>query len=110
MKPKPYVLMLAKSDPRANISASQLKEVKRILGDDAWPLMASKGAAAMLFIGSDMAKSVADKVKSVVGDQTQILVMELGRDKALWGFPEHLKYLDRLEWYRSGESAAGGKN
>ncbi len=98
MKLKAYALMLARPGPKASISEAELKEVRRILGNDVCPLMASKGAAVIAFISTDAANITIERVKAAVGGQTQISVLELGLDQAQWGLPHHNNWLAHLRW------------
>ena len=98
MKPTAYALMLARPEAKNPLSESELKEVRRILGDDVCPLMASKDAAVIAFISSDAANITIERVKAAVGGQTLISVLELGLDQAQWGLPHHNKWLTHLKW------------
>ena len=103
MKPSGYILLInsANSVP---LSPHHLQEIKRVLGQQTTPLMAWRGGAAIGVSGSESANAIAERIKMILGEKYQILVLQLGRDHSLWGSEAHHKFLSHLEWLLGGES------
>jgi hypothetical protein len=98
MKHTAYLLLLDASTDRKKLSESTLREVKRILGPDVCPLLASGNAVAIGFIATEAAQKTGERVRQIVGPRVRISVLELGLDQAQWGLQHHNEWLEKLRW------------
>ena len=101
MKLKAYMLLLSTMVAKVELTADALKEARRVLGPQTSPMMAWEKGAAIGFISADTARQTTDKIKSALGEQMQILVVELGSDQYQWGLPYHHDWLAKLSWSRA---------
>jgi hypothetical protein len=103
MKPSGYILLINSADS-GQLSYHHLQEIKSVLGPQTTPLMAWRTGAAIAYSGSESARAINERIKMILGDKYQILVLQLGRDNSLWGSEAHQKFLAHLVWLLGEES------
>jgi hypothetical protein len=103
MKPSGYILLINSAD-RVPLSPHHLQEIKHVLGPQTTPLMAWGTGAAIGFSESESAKAVMERIKMILGDKYQILILQLGMDHSQWGSRAHQEFLAHLRWLLGGES------
>jgi hypothetical protein len=103
MKLSGYILLINSAE-RTPLSPHYLQEIKRVLGPQTTPLMGWGTGAAIGFSGSESAKAIIERIKMILGEKYQILVLQLGRDHSQWGSEAHHKFLAHLGWLLGDES------
>ena len=97
--------MLESIGAKNKLSEATLREVRRILGPDVCPFLASGNAVVIGFIAAETAMDTGKRIREVVGSHVRISVLELGQDQAQWGLPHHNDWIAKLRWMSAPPSS-----
>lgn len=92
MSLKPYVLLVqtwpvGPKGAKVKLAPARVQEIKRILGEGAFPIMAWDIGAVLGFESAESADLITARILKAIGVPHQIVVLEMGKDRAQHGSP-----------------------
>ena len=102
MKLNPYLLILSPK-AGANLTPQILSGARMTLGEHVRPIMALEGMSSYVigFLSTDDASTTINKIKQACGDEVQILIVELGQDRAAWGPSWSHDFWALMDWVKN---------